>query len=59
MNELNESFLKKNGNLNPQYIIKYANYNNKKPIIVTWNGNTKEDGYRHASIQHDMLQYLQ
>jgi len=40
MNDPNESFLVKNGNLDPQFIIRYGNYNNKKPLIVTWNGNT-------------------
>lgn len=50
LNELNESFLTKHSNLTAEFILNYCKFQNKKPIIITWNGNTDKEILKRLGI---------
>lgn len=50
INELQESLTAKYSNLTVEYINKYLNFNNKTPIVITWNGQSDHNILRDLNI---------
>lgn len=55
LNELNVSFLTKHSNLTKEFILNYSKFQNKKPTIITWNGNTDKEILKRLGINITIL----
>ncbi|KAL5237011.1 hypothetical protein ACI65C_004421 [Semiaphis heraclei] len=55
LNELNVSILTKHSNLTKEFILNYSKFQNKKPTIITWNGNTDKEILKRLGINITIL----